>query len=97
MTTMMPWWHRETLFEDIALPLSDVLAIDFHTHLLARGFFEPSLDDRIQLRGRSTELSYAAALTERFGVEVGADGLKAAASGAGKVRTEMIERLGLDG
>lgn len=97
MTTMMPWWHRETLFEDIASPLSEVLAIDFHTHLLARGFFEPSLDDRIQLRGRSTEPSYAAALTERFGVEVGAGGLKAAASGAGKVRAEMIERLGPDG
>ena len=95
--TTTPWWHREPLFEDIASALNDVLAIDFHTHLLARGFFDPSLDDRAQLRGRSTEPSYGAALTERFGVEVGAGGLKAAASEAEKVRAEMIDRLGPDG
>ena len=97
MTTMMSWWRREPLFDEIASSLSDVLTIDFHTHLLARGFFDPSLDDRVQLRGRSTELSYAAALTERFGVEVGAGGLEAAASEAGRVRGEMIDRLGLEG
>jgi len=95
--TTTTWWHREPLFEDIASALSDVLAIDFHTHLLARGFFDPSLDDRAQLRGRSTEPSYGAALTERFGVEVEAGGLEAAASEAEKVRAEMIDRLGPDG
>lgn len=97
MTTTTPWWYREPLFEDIASALNDVLAIDFHTHLLARGFFDPSLDDRAQLRGRSTEPSYAAALTERFGVEVGAGGLEAAALEAEKVRAGMIDRLGPDG
>ena len=95
--TTKAWWHREPLFEEIASALSDVLAIDFHTHLLARGLFAPSLDDRAQLRGRSSEPSYGAALTERFGVEVGAGGLEAAVSEAGKVRAGMIERLGPDG
>jgi predicted TIM-barrel fold metal-dependent hydrolase len=93
----MPWWRDEPFFEDLLSALRDVPAIDFHTHLTAPGSFDPTLDPGIQLRGRSTEASYAVALTERFGVHVGNGGLKAAAVNAEKVRAEMIDRMGLHG
>lgn len=97
MTETMPWWHGEPLFEDVSSALRDVPAIDFHTHLTAPGAFDPALDTGIQLRGRSTEASYAAVLTERFGVAVDGGGLEAAAAAAEKVRAEMIDRLGQHG
>jgi predicted TIM-barrel fold metal-dependent hydrolase len=97
MNETMPWWRGEPFFEDLSSVLNEVPAIDFHTHLTAPGSFDPRLDAGIQLRGRSTEATYAFALTERFGVGVGNGGLEAAAKQAEKVRDDMIDRLGLHG
>lgn len=97
MTTPVPWWRGDPLVAELATQLDAVPAVDVHTHLLAPGSFQPERDPGLPLRLRSTEPSYAAALTERFGVAVEAGRIAPAAREAERLRAAMIERLGEHG
>jgi len=84
----------DPLYREIASRLDGVSAIDVHTHLLEPPAFDPSLDPLMPLGLRSTNPRYSAALTEAFGMPVGAGGLAAAAERAAALRAERLARLG---
>jgi hypothetical protein len=97
MSNADPWWRSAPHYEELAAQLDPVPAIDVHTHLGRPLALRTQFDSLSPLRLRSSEPSYAAALTARFGVEVGDGGLAEAMRRAGIVRDEMVERQGLTG
>jgi hypothetical protein len=86
-------WRADPLFRQIQARLDAVRAIDNHTHLLAKGEFNPKLDSMMPLGLRSTHGPYAEAMRSRFGVTVEGDPAAAAAR-ATAARDAMRTRLG---
>lgn len=98
MTASAPWWYAVPHYAEIATGLEGVPAIDVHTHLgrPIRLFDQPQFVGQ-PLRMRSTEPSYAAALSARFRIAVGSEGMAGALRQADSRRTQVIEELGLIG
>jgi hypothetical protein len=90
-------WRANPVFQQIAARLDRVRAIDNHTHLLAKGQFDPRMDSRAPVGQRSSQSKYAEALRDRFEVTVERGNVAAAAARAIEVRSAMIARLGLQG
>jgi len=88
-------WLKDPLFKTIAARLDGVQAIDNHSHLLRKGKFDPSTLQSPK-RWIWTPI-YERALTEAFGVPVGAEGLAEAAKLAEAERARQIEKLGIHG
>jgi predicted TIM-barrel fold metal-dependent hydrolase len=86
-------WRADPLFRQIQARLDTVRAIDNHTHLLAKGQFNPKLDAMLPLGMRSTHAQYAEAMRTRFGVTVEGD-TAAAAARATAARDAMRTRSG---
>jgi predicted TIM-barrel fold metal-dependent hydrolase len=89
-------WRADPLFRQIQERLDSLRAIDNHTHLLAKGRFNPKMDAMMPLGLRSTYPEYADALRARFGVAVEGD-MAAAAARATAAREAMVARLGKAG
>jgi predicted TIM-barrel fold metal-dependent hydrolase len=62
-------WRQDPVFQQIAVALADVPAIDNHSHLLSVAAFDPSFDTGMPLRLRSDNPEYAAVIKERLGLD----------------------------
>ena len=89
-------WRNDPVFQRLARELDKVPAIDMHTHLLARGEFNPAAR-RVPLFNRSSHPWLHSIIQKRFGVTVQSDDWPATIKAIAAQRAAMVKRLGEPG
>lgn len=89
-------WRDDPLFRRLAAALDKVQAIDMHTHLLARGEFDPS-GRRAPLLNSSSHPWLPTTIQKRFGITARPDDWPATVAAIAAQRAAMVKKFGEQG